>query len=194
MELSGITFEGSAIDDFEILSLLPDRLRRILESINGFILQHGALHFRGACCEPEWHSLRAAWKGENGFHRLYDSVEETDIPFAQDCVGDQFFLRNGHVIRLLAESDEIENVACDLREFLLEVDRDPEEFLSAAPDHKLRPGELLHAWPPFCTEPPDTGYSIRPCPAHEVILFHAELARTILEIPDGGKFDIQVKD
>ncbi len=192
MKLKDITFTGPEVDDQELLSSLPPDLQDVLAEANGFILLHGALHVRGACLKPEWHSLRNAWHGDNAFHRLYDAVTPNDIPFGQDCVGDQFLLRDSRVVRLLAETGEVEGVALDMQDFFTRVEADPEEFLNSAPDHKLEPGQLLHAYPPFCVEPSEKGYSLRPCPAHEVIMFHADFARQIAQVPDGGEIEIEV--
>ena len=60
MELSGITFTGPKIDDQEFLASLPPALQEILTDSNGFILLHGALHVRGVCLDPEWHSLQSS--------------------------------------------------------------------------------------------------------------------------------------
>ena len=83
----------------------------ILSDANGFILHEGALHVRGVSFAPEWHSLRAAWRGPSAFHTLYESVLSTDIPFAQDQVGDQFLLRDGRVLRVSAETGEVDALA-----------------------------------------------------------------------------------
>lgn len=194
MKLTGVTFTGPKIDDHEFLTSLPSALQEVFAESNGFILLHGALHVRGVCAVPTWHSLRNAWQGDMAFHKLYDTVTPSDIPFAQDCVGDQFLLRNNHVVRLLAETGEVEGVAFDLQEFFTKVEEDPEKFLSCAPDHPLQPGQLLHAYPPFCVKPTGKGYSLRACPAHEVILFHADFAKQIAHVPDGGQIEINVTD
>jgi len=192
MKRTGITFTGPEVDDQAFLASLPSALRAVLEESNGFILLHGALHVRGACAEPEWHSLRHAWRGAMAFHELYDTVTPDDIPFAQDCAGDQFLLRNGHVVRLLAETGEVESVAIDLQDFFAKVEEDPEEFLNSAPEHPLQPGQLLHAYPPFCMRSGGPGYSLRPCSAREVIMFHADFAKQIAKVPDGGEIKIKV--
>ena len=102
MELRNVTCRGPAITDHDLLAKLPSDLRGLLEQINGFVQFGGGLHVRGACHDPAWHSLRHAWVGDAAFHRAYPAVRETDVPFAQDCVGDQFLLRDGAVVRLLA--------------------------------------------------------------------------------------------
>ena len=60
MDIPDITWRGESIEDVEILRDLPIDLVGILGDTNGFILHEGALHVRGACLTPEWHSLRAA--------------------------------------------------------------------------------------------------------------------------------------
>ncbi|MHC5059326.1 MAG: SMI1/KNR4 family protein [Planctomycetota bacterium] len=194
MKPTGVTYSGPRIDDPQLLTRLPAELVSLLREVNGFILHNGALHVRGASGEPDWHSLRQAWEGELAFHRLYPVVRESDVPFAQDCLGDQFLIRDGHVFRLLAETGELEGAAVDLRDFFADVERDPEEFLSYSPDRPLQPGQLLHIHPPFCVAETEMGYSFRPCPAREVILFHAELARAIADLPDGAQFEIKWTD
>src|SRR5271166_4833360 len=99
MRLEHVTYRGPAIDDRAILAKLPRALTELLEQTNGFIQFHGGLHVRGACRQPDWHSLRAAWESEHAFHQLYPEVDPEDIPFAEDALGDQFLLRDGEVWR-----------------------------------------------------------------------------------------------
>src|SRR4051812_2832298 len=99
MRLDHTTYVGPPIDDGEVLNRLPADLARLLHEVNGFIAFEGGLHVRGACHRPAWHSLRNAWVGEDAFHRLYDGVQTEDVPFAEDCMGDQFLLREGRVWR-----------------------------------------------------------------------------------------------
>src|SRR2546429_7802527 len=130
MDISGITWKGESIEDVEILRELPADLVRVLGDTNGFILHEGAVHLRGACLTPEWHSLRAAWLGPTAFHILYDDVRSSDIPFAQDQVGDQFLIREGAVFRLFAETGEIERLCGSLQDFVSGVSSDIEGFLN----------------------------------------------------------------
>ena len=192
MDIPGITWRGESIDDIELLPDLPRNLVEILSEVNGFVLHEGALHVRGASLKPEWHSLRAAWRGPNSFCTLYPSVKSTDVPFAQDQLGDQFLLRDGRVFRLLAETGDIESLARSLEDFFSLVASGIEGFLNVGLDHKMQPGQLLHAYPPFCLDSGKTA-SLKPVPASEVILFHAEFARQIHDIPDGGQIVIDIK-
>lgn len=190
--LNGMTWKGESIEDVEILRELPHDLFRVLSEVNGFILHEGALHVRGACSAPEWHSLRTAWQGPNSFHALYPDVRKTDIPFAQDQMGDQFLLRDGAVVRLIGETGEIEPFCESLQKFFDEVRNDIKTFLGVGLQHKLGPGHLLNAYPPFCCDSGGKAVSLRPASALEVISWHAEFARKIRSIPDGGKIEFKV--
>ena len=194
MNILGITWRCAGIDDVEILHALPEELVTVLGEINGFIVHAGAVHVRGACLGPEWHSLRVAMHGPQAFHRLYGDVLPSDIPFAQDQVGDQFLLRSGSVCRLAAETGEIEPFCANLRHFLGGLQGDVEDFFTVGLSQQLEPGELLHACPPFCVKESGAGASLQPCPASQVILFHADFARQIRNIPDGGKIEIRFTD
>src|SRR5687768_5955921 len=108
MEQTYITFKGSNVSDPEILKRVPEDYRRLLNQINGFVMFDGGLHVRGAVLTPEWHSLRKVWLGDLALYNLYPALKETDVPFAQDCLGDQFILRDDVVYRLSADSGDLE--------------------------------------------------------------------------------------
>ncbi len=192
MNIPGITWKGESIDDVEVLRELPSGLLRILSDVNGFILYEGCLHVRGASLTPEWHSLRAAWRGPRAFHSLYDSVLPTDVPFAQDQIGDQFLIRDGTVLRLCAETGEVEGLTNTLEDFFSRLSGDIEEFLNVGLSHTMQPGQLFLAFPPFCFRESGAGASLRTVAAEEVILFHADLARQIRDVPDGGQVEFKV--
>jgi len=118
LELDGVTWTGEAVDDPEILEEVPEVLRDILSVINGFVLFGGALHVRGAVRMPSWHSLRSVWKGQSALCLLYPGVAPDDVPFAQDCVGDQLLLRGTAVVSLSAETGQIAPLAADLPDYL----------------------------------------------------------------------------
>jgi hypothetical protein len=193
MNISGITWRGGSIDDVEILPHLPPGLVRVLSDTNGFIFHEGALHVRGASLTPDWHSIRAAWRGPSAFHTLYASVQATDIPFAQDQAGDQFLIRDAGVLRLFAETGEIEPIADSLEDFFTRVNEDIEGFLNVGLRHIMQPGQLLLAYPPFVLQS-GAGASLKAVPAGEVILFHADLARQIRDVPDGGQVEFKIAD
>lgn len=186
------TWHGPAIDDEEILAAVPVGLFELLLELNGFIVAGGTLHLRGACFVPEWHSLRAAWNGEEAFHQLYAEVLPADIPFAQDCFGDQFLLREGAVLRLFAETGEMEEIAGSLDDFLSAAQDDIEGYLNVQPA-ELAPGQLTLAYPPFCVEESESEVGLSKLPAIEVIRFHATVAKQLRGVPEGAriKFNVQ---
>src|SRR6187431_3048699 len=129
MELKHLTYSGPPIDDEPLLARIPACLAEYLREMNGFIAFHGGLHVRGACLRPAWHSLRDAWAGASAFHRLYPNVRRRDVPFAEDCMGDQFLLRSGRVYKVSAETGAVEPLNVGLGEFFEAVTADPVEFL-----------------------------------------------------------------
>jgi hypothetical protein len=193
MNSSGITWRGDSIDDVEILCELPASLNRILADSNGFILHEGAVHVRGASLSPEWHSIRAAWKGEHAFYKLYEGVRPSDIPFAQDLFGDQFLIRDNAVLRLLAETGDVELLTDSIEEFFRRLSVDVEHFLNVGLTQALQPGELLLAYPPFVCRESGLAASLKVVRADGVIRFHADFARQIRDVPDGGQVEFRIK-
>ncbi len=184
------------MDDREVLTQVPESLQSLLTSLNGFVQFGGGLHVRGACWEPEWHSLRRAWRGPGAIHKLFPSVSPDWIPFAEDCVGDQFLLRNSEVLRLSAETADIEEMGLSLENFLKEANADPVEFLSMHPllqlteeTEDLPEGYLIHAYPPFCTEEAAQGVSLKAIPAWELHQHHSDLAKTFSVEDDKRRLD-----
>src|SRR5687767_7342070 len=100
MKLEKITYIGPDEIDMDFFGRLSKEHQSLLKVMNGFILFGGGLHFRGACYSPDWHSLRCVWTGEHALHKLFSEIGEDDIPFGQDCYGDQFILRDEIAYRL----------------------------------------------------------------------------------------------
>lgn len=156
------SYEGPEIEDEASYERLPPLLMDVLMRVNGFIAYRGGFHLRGACLTPSWHALHTVWDGDLSLHRAYPGVWPTDVPFAQDALGDQFLLRDGQVLRLWAETGELEDLGRDLAAFLVGLQTDPYELLDVQPlllfeqeGGKLRPGQLLHADPPFSLQGDD---------------------------------------
>jgi hypothetical protein len=192
MNIPGITWRGESIDDIELLRELPSNLVHVLSETNGFILHEGALHVRGASLTPDWHSLRDAWRGPSAFHKLYEEVQPTDIPFAQDQVGDQFLIRGGKILRLSAETGDLEAFVDSLEVFWGRLSEEIESFLNVGLGYTMQPGQLLLAYPPFVFQESGSGASLKPVHAAEVILFHADLARQIRDVPDGQSVKFKI--
>ncbi len=202
LELSDVTYRGPAIDDVELFDRLPLGVQELLQLNNGFIQYGGGLHVRGACLTPEWHSLRQAWHGPQALHVLYSEVRTTDVPLAQNCLGDQFVVRDSLVWRLDGEQGHLENTQLDIGSFMRACQSDPMELLELAPlinyrhaEGALEPGDLVLAYPPLCTEEAgEETLSLEAWPASQVIQFHAKLAAHIARIGPGGSFRIEFAD
>jgi len=191
MEQPNPTYAGSQITDIEILDRVPEDYGRLLNQTNGFILFDGGLHVRGAVLDPEWHSLRKAWLGASALHKLFPAIEETDVPFAQDCLGDQFVLRAGIVNKLDAEIGDVERLGMSLETFLSHAHENPVEFLSLQPllqfiseGGKLRPGQLLSVYPPFITKESADGVSLKAISMYDRLGFLADFARQVAVPPN----------
>jgi hypothetical protein len=132
-------------------------------------------------------------------HNLYPDVRPSDIPLAEDCLADQYLIREDLVIRLVGESGEIEPMECDWMAFLRNVEADPIEYLHLGFFQRflqqagtLAAGCLNYAYPPFVTLE-GSHPSLKAVPALEVRAAHADFARQIRNIPDGGQIRITLK-
>jgi hypothetical protein len=201
LELKHVSYVGPPIDDLDLIARVPTDLAALLRQVNGFIQMDGGLHVRGACLTPEWHSMRAAWLGDNAFHRLYPEIQPSDLPFAEDCLGDQFLLRDEQIWKLQAETGGFNGLRLDLMTFLERAQADPVDFLSLQPllqfqreGGKLEPGQLLAAYPPFCTKQSAAGVYLAPVPAQERHPFLADFAAQVRALPDGAEICFDVGD
>lgn len=198
--LATASFVGGQPDDNAVLARLPRDYTDFLQSINGCVVFGGGLHIRGASTNPDWHSIRRVWIGEDRLSQLYPDVSANDVPFAQDCFGDQFLLRSESVLRLHGETGEVEELAIGWRQFLAATAANPSEYLSLqllerfrSEGHCLEPGQLLSVYPPLCTAESANGVSLKPIPALERIRFLADLAAQISGFSNGSKIRMIVK-
>jgi len=201
MMFENVTFVGPPVDDPALLDDLPTELGDILRQVNGAVAFRGGFHLRGACTAPAWHSLRAAWRGPESVAARYPAaVRAADVPFAQDALGDQFLLRDGTVHRLAAETGDLEALGVSLGAFLERVGANAVEYLALAPllaferdtGGRLEPGQLLSAYPPFCTKEAAAGVSLRAVPAGERLAFLADFARQVAGLADGTVAEVRV--
>jgi hypothetical protein len=193
MILKGITWQAGGTTDHVLLGFLPEELRELIGPSGGFILHHGAIHFRGCSDEPEWNCLRTLYHGAGSIRTLYPHLDVDDIPFAQDQLGDQYLLRGVEVIRLDAETGEQTRFAKCLHEFVSGIEDGIEDYLNVSLRHRLEPGQALHAYPPFCTvESGLDGSSLAPVSCMELLRFHADFARQIAGMPDGSQYRVEV--
>jgi hypothetical protein len=201
MTFDDITYVGPPVNDPALLDELPSELADILRQMNGFVASGGAFHLRGACVSPPWHSLRAAWHGRESFAARYHSVRLTDVPFAQDALGDQYLLREGAVWRLSGESDDVEPFAESLANLLKQVAADAVRYLVLGPlvafreqGGTLAPGQLLSVYPPLIMQSDAGGYSYRAVSAADLLGAHARLAAKIRDLPDGAAVRITITE
>jgi len=190
--LKGILFTGGELADLATLARLPVYLQAFLREQNGVVAYFGGLHIRGCVSEPSWHSLNAAWQGETAFWRIYDEVREADIPFGQDCVGNQFLLRGDAVFLLDTETGELADLEVDFKHFLFGVEKYPLDALGMEPLRNfqqqggvLRPGQLLSVYPPVCVATTEAKAKVQPQPAAERLSWLAAFYRQIKNLPDG---------
>jgi len=142
------------------------------------ILYSGGLQVRSNEANDPLLNIKTFVEGELAFHNLYPLIEKDDFPIAQDCFGDQFFIRDGLVIKLMAETGDINELNCTWDQFLKWVSEDPFERLDLSKDTNLEPGKLLFAYPPFCTEE-GANAEIKVIDGIELIRFHADFAKQI---------------
>jgi hypothetical protein len=189
MKNEPIKFQGSKISNLETFGKLPESLQMLLQQTNGFIAFDGGLHIRGIVNFPDWHSLEKVWFGDFALYKLFPNLKSSDVPFGQDCFGDQFVLRNETIWQLMAETGDLENLHLSLGEFLTRVEESPIEFLLLQPlqrfkdeGGKFENGQLLNVYPPFCTEEAKEGVSLQAIPMFERISFLADFAKQINDL------------
>lgn len=200
IEFDGVTYSLPGLAAEEIPYELPDEYRAVLAACNGFLALGGALHVRGVCDEPDWHSLESAWRSDGALSRLFPAVLPTDIPFGQNCLGDQFVLRDGSVHELHGETGILEDHKMGLFAFLDACRTDPDRFVAlnvlerlTERGEALEPGQLINAYPPFCTGESAEGVSLRAISAAGQVRFLAGFAAEIADLPEGARVRIVVK-
>lgn len=131
MSLKAILYRGPELDPAAaLLDRLPTALVTLLDQINGFVQFQGGLHVRGVCPTPLWHSLEQIMSGDYALYRLFPAVRPCDVPFGQDCRGNQFVLREGTVWRLSVATVEMHSLGMGLTAFIAAVQDDPVAYLS----------------------------------------------------------------
>ena len=136
--------------------------------------------------------------GKHSLADRYSKVKDADVPFAENCLGDPFLLREGKVVQLIAEAGEVELVDTTLVGFLRRcARRDPEIWLGArylrqfvADGEQLDPDRALVAYPPLTLAESTQGVSLKAIPRLAAIDYLSEFARRIKDLPDGTKVKI----
>lgn len=198
--MKGIIFQGCPIADAQTFALLPAYLQDFLRARNGVVAYFGGLHIRGCCQTPAWHNLGAAWNGEQAFWKLYRRVQPTDIPFAQDCVGNQFLLRGDAVLFLDTETGEVADLEVDFKHFLFGIEKFPLDALGMEPLRTfqqqggvLAAGQLLSVYPPVCIQSATQEPTLKPLPVLERLAYLAAFYAQIKDLPDGQRLQFALK-
>ncbi|OON67035.1 SMI1/KNR4 family protein [Hymenobacter sp. CRA2] len=197
--MQDITYIGEPVSDSATFKLLPFDMQAFMLQHNGLIAYLGGIHIRGCCKEPLWHSLHEAWQGETAFWRTYTSIKQSDLPFAQDAVGNQFFLRRGQVWFLDTETGETQNLEVNFGRFIEGVDRFPDQALDLRAvitfrdlgGGALMPGELLAVYPPYCIQAEDENFDLTRMPTDVRLGSLANLYKQIRRLKPGQKIRLR---
>ncbi|MCA8829622.1 SMI1/KNR4 family protein [Hymenobacter pini] len=197
--MRGILYTGGELTDLVTFAKLPTYLQAFLREQNGVVAYFGGLHIRGCVAAPGWHSLASVWQGERALWRTYDAVQKADIPFAQDCAGNQFLLRGDAVLWLDTETGELADLEVDFKHFLFGAEKFPLDALGMQPLRAfqqaggvLQPGQLLSLYPPLCiTTKGQSKPSAKAVSVTERLAWLAEFHRQIKDLPDGQQVRLQ---
>ena len=174
-DFKGVLFQGETPPDPSILVTLPEDLQSFYQECNGLVAFNGGLQIRICSNDDNPLSLGRYWKGDRALHRIYPNLLTSDIPFGQDCAGDQFFLRDDFVWLLSAETGEIMDMEVHLDEFFETSIEDPVDYLSMEPlvhyldmEGELPFGQLVHIVPALSEDlPEEPQYHIDALPIDE---------------------------
>lgn len=190
--MQDIIYIGEPVSDAATFKLLPFDMQAYMLQHNGLVAFGGGLHIRGCCKEPLWHSLKEAWQGPNAFWRTYRAVKQSDMPFAQDGVGNQFLLRRGQVWFLDTETGETQNLNVGFVQFIEGVTRFPEQAIDLSHvinfmrlGARLAPGELLAVYPPTCISSTEENYNLTRMPTDVRLQSLANLYQQISKLKPG---------
>jgi len=198
MEFSGVIYTGKNIDDSSETAHLPSDLQEFLQYANGLVAFDGGITFKGIGDQPQWASLNTVKEGEFALHIQYDQVAENDIPFAHDCMGIHFILRNDEVYRLDTENGHMEKIEDSFWDFINNTIDDPENYLDLEllfdlvdEGNILKPGELLHVNPPFSFEESEKGVELGPVSWERQMKFLFELNSKLKTSEDGSSIELE---
>lgn len=198
MEFTGVTFTGKSIKDEQLIARFPADLQEFLQYSNGMVAFDGGITFKGVGQQPKWASIEAAMKGEFALHEQYSEIQQTDIPFAHDCLGINFLLRGEDVMRLDTENGHLEKIEDSLWDFINNCIDNPEDYLDLEllfdmldDGNILHPGELLHVNPPFSFEESEKGVEVAPVSWEEQMMFLFELNEKLKNSEDGSSVEIE---
>ena len=165
--------------------LLSNQIKKFINSLSDLYMYNGGLQFRNI------ENIIKLMRGQKAFYMHYNEILKTDIPFAQDYFGDQFFLRGNDVIKLYAETGDIEEYELDINSWFAKVEQNPEEVLNIDLEWSIEKGKLFLAYPPFCFKE-SSNAKISKISEDEVIDFHIDLHKKVKGIGDGETLKIEL--
>jgi hypothetical protein len=178
----------------------PEDLASLLASRNGFFAFESALHIRplekGQRGDVSW------WNEDERWRQAYSGwVRREDHFFAEDVFGGQFMLREGAIFSFDPETGEIGLLANNMEQWAREILSDF-EFLTGH--------GLAHEWqalhgpiPSGCRLVPKVPFvlggefcieNLSALDSVKGMLFRADIARQIRDLPDGAEVELKVID
>jgi hypothetical protein len=138
-------------------------------------------------------------------------MTKEDVPFAQDFLGNQYILRDEQVMRVMGETAElgpplpgltaiqsgrvVEVPALSLGVFIQAIHGFKgalnlellDQYLKAG--HTLDPGDLMHVYPPMCSQEAASGIGLSAIPmrAEKRLDFLASVVRAVRDAGPGGR-------
>ena len=120
-------------------------------------------------------------------------MQKNDIPFAQDCAGNQFLLRGDAVLWLDTETGELADLEVDFKHFLFGAEKFPLDALGMQPLRAfqqaggvLHPGQLLSLYPPVCIATKNQSEArTKAVSVTERLQWLADFHEQIKNLPDG---------
>jgi len=199
--LPNVVWRAEPLLSADVPAEFPADLKTSLAIANGVVAFGGALHIRGLSRAERWHDILEVWTGSHSLATRYPRIRQSDIPFAENCLGDQFIWRDGAVLQLIAETGELESVDASLRTFYERcAARDPEIWLGTnflrqfeSDGGHLAPGQVLLVYPPLTFAESEHGVSLKAIDALESLDYWSEFARKIRNLPEGAKVELVVK-
>ena len=132
-------------------------------------------------------------------YSIYKNITINDIPIAQDAFGDQYIYRDRLIYRLYAESGELENFNSTLNQFLINIEKDPIDYLSLQQIYDLKQkgielglGEMMNVYPPFLINY-EGDRSYKPIPSQEQIAFLKDIYKQINNLEEGTQVSFEIK-
>lgn len=197
-----MTYQGDHVDTALLAELaihyqLPEGYQNLVLEVNGFVQFNGGIHIRGVVRTPDWHSLMYAMEGDHAYHELYAMIEPTDIMFGEDCVGSQYFLRQGVVYFLDTQTGELENLEMDFSAFIEQMQAEPVQMLGMYPvlqfqdqDQTLKPGEVLAEKPYMFTKEAEKGVALKAIDTTTYRLLLAKVCAQVLALPEDEEYSM----